>query len=62
MPYFDHIACTALEQLSARAHPPQFVISCGLVLVFRGEPTTVHLHGVAPPSPASAAGVSDDVH
>lgn len=62
MPYFDHVACTALEQLSARAHPHNLSSPVGLFW-FSGEslPWYIYVGWPHHPQPV-AAGVSDDVH
>lgn len=62
MHFFNCIACIALEHLSARDHLYNLSSLIGFGLFFRREPTVGHLPGAAPLSPASTAGMLDDVN
>lgn len=62
MPYFNHTVCIALEHLSAREHLYNLSSLMGFSFVFQGRTHREAFTGAAPPSPASTAGVLDDVH
>lgn len=62
MPDFNHTVCIALEHLSAREHLYNLSSLMGFSFVFQGRTHRGAFTGAAPPSPASTAGVLDDVH